>query len=162
MPTPKFILDLRDKIGHDLLWLTGLTGVVLDDPDDPAEVLLVRRADNGRWSLIGGILEPGEQPAVGLVREIHEETAVEAEVVRLLSVESRPPASYPNGDQVQFLDLCFSCRRLGGEARVNDDESLDVRWWPLSDLPDLTADEHTAVQRALSPAELPIYLTSAD
>src|SRR5215471_3394216 len=99
MPTPKFILDLREKIGHDLLWLTGLTAVVLNDA---GEVLLVERADNGRWSLIGGILEPGEEPAVGLVREIHEETAVEAEVVRLLSIETLPPASYPNGDRVQF------------------------------------------------------------
>src|SRR5262245_66340916 len=106
MPTPKFILDLRAKIGHDLLWLTGLTGVVLNDRE---EILLVRRADNDRWSLIGGILEPGERPAIGLVREIQEETAVEAVVEGLVSVLSRPPASYPNGDQVQFLDLCFRC-----------------------------------------------------
>jgi ADP-ribose pyrophosphatase YjhB (NUDIX family) len=159
MPTPKFILDLRAKIGHDLLWLTGLTGVVLNGDD---EVLLVKRADNGRWSLIGGILEPGEQPAVGLVREIHEETAVEAEVDRLLSIVSTPPAGYPNGDQVQFLDLCFSCRPVGGEARVNDDESTDVRWWPLDGLPDLTDREQVCIERALSPAEQPIYLTSAD
>ena len=31
MATPKFILELREKIGHDLLWLTGISGVVLDD-----------------------------------------------------------------------------------------------------------------------------------
>ena len=83
MATPKFILELREKIGHDLLWLTGITGVVLNDR---AEVLLVRRADNGRWSLVAGILEPGEQPALGLVREIHEETAVDVAVERLVSV----------------------------------------------------------------------------
>ncbi|HET6742661.1 MAG TPA: NUDIX domain-containing protein [Kribbella sp.] len=161
MPTPKFVLDLRAKIGHDLLWMTGLTGVVLNDS---AEVLLVKRADNGRWSLIGGILEPGEQPAVGLVREIQEETAVEAEVVRLLSIESMPPTGYPNGDQVQFLDLSFSCRAVGGEARVNDDESVDVRWWSLDNLPDLTPHEQRTLHRALNPAETeqPFYLTSAD
>src|SRR5947207_1564850 len=122
MPTPKFILDLREKVGHDLLWLTGITGVLINDA---GEVLLVRRVDTGRWSLVAGILEPGEQPAVGLVREIHEETAVEAVVERLVSIESLPPGSYPNGDQVQFLDLCFRCRPVGGEPRVNDDESLE-------------------------------------
>jgi len=133
--------------------------VVLNDAD---EVLLVRRADNGRWSLIGGILEPGEQPAVGLVREIQEETAVEAAVDRLLSVESLPPAAYPNGDQVQFLDLCFRCRPVGGEARVNDDESLDVRWWPLNDLPDLTDRERVCIRRALSPGPTPVFATATD
>ena len=157
MPTPKFILDLREKIGHDLLWLTGITGVVLNDRE---EVLLVRRADNGRWSLVAGILEPGEQPAVGLVREIQEETAVEAEVERLLSIEALPPAGYPNGDQVQFLDLCFRCRPLRGEPRVNDDESLEVRWWPLSDLPGLSEREKTYIANALSPDPMPVYLTA--
>ncbi|MFF0340878.1 NUDIX domain-containing protein [Kribbella sp. NPDC004875] len=156
MPTPKFILELREKIGHDLLWLTGLTAVVLNDAD---EVLLVRRADNGRWSLVAGILEPGEQPAIGLIREIQEETAVEAAIDRLVSLESLPPASYPNGDQVQFLDICFRCRPLRGAPRVNDDESVDVRWWPLNALPDLTDREHTCIKHALSPDPTPIYLT---
>ncbi|MGZ0146450.1 NUDIX hydrolase [Kribbella sp. WER1] len=159
MPTPKFILDLRAKIGHDLLWLTGLSAVVLNDRD---EVLLVKRADNGRWSLIGGILEPGEEPAVAVVREIQEETAIEAQVDRLLSIEATPPAAYPNGDRVQFLDLSFRCRPLGGEARVNDDESTEVGWWPLDALPDLTAREHLCIERALSPADQPVYVTAAD
>ncbi|MFB6722527.1 NUDIX domain-containing protein [Kribbella sp. NPDC056345] len=156
MPTPKFILELREKIGHDLLWLTGLTAVVLDEHD---RILLVQRVDTGRWSLPAGILEPGEQPAVALRREIYEETAVEAEVERLLNVESFPPAAYPNGDQVQFLDLCFRCRPIAGTPRVNDDESLDVRWWPLDNLPPLRAEELRFIERAHSPGETPYYLT---
>jgi ADP-ribose pyrophosphatase YjhB (NUDIX family) len=157
MATPKFILELREKIGHDLLWLTGITGVVLNDAE---QVLLVRRADTGRWSLVAGILEPGEQPAVGLAREVYEETAVVVEVERLVSTDAMPPSSYPNGDQVQFLDLCFRCRPVSGEPRVNDDESLDVRWWPLNDLPDLTDRERVCIERALSPGLEPVFATS--
>src|SRR5919197_3451884 len=101
MATPKFILELREKIGHDLLWMTGITGVVLNEAD---EVLLVRRADDGRWSLVAGILEPGEQPAVALVREIQEETAVQVEVERLISLQTLEPHTYANGDQVPYVD----------------------------------------------------------
>jgi ADP-ribose pyrophosphatase YjhB (NUDIX family) len=156
MTTPKFILELRAKIGHDPLWLSGVTGVVLNDRD---EVLLVRRVDTGSWSLVAGVLEPGEQPAVALVREIQEETAVEVAIDRLVSIESLPPGSYPNGDQVQFLDLCFRCRALRGEPRVNDDESLEVAWWPLSGLPELSDRERTCIQNALSPDPAPIFAT---
>jgi 8-oxo-dGTP pyrophosphatase MutT (NUDIX family) len=45
MPTPQFVLDLRAKIGHQMLWLPGVTAVVFDDD---GRVLLVQRADNGR------------------------------------------------------------------------------------------------------------------
>lgn len=152
--TPKFILELREKIGHDLLWLTGITGIVLDDAN---HILLVRRTDTGRWSLPAGILEPGEQPAIGLLREIEEETGVEAEIERLVSIDSLPPSSYSNGDHVQFLDLCFRCRPLRGEARVNDDESLEVAWFPLADLPPLTDRELTYLTHALKPDELPLF-----
>ena len=67
MPTPDFVIELRKKIGHDLLWLPGVTGLVIDDAQ---RVLLVRRADNHRWTLVTGFLDPGEQPAAGIVREI--------------------------------------------------------------------------------------------
>ncbi|WP_328322835.1 NUDIX domain-containing protein [Kribbella sp. NBC_00382] len=154
MTTPKFILALREKIGHDLLWLTGITGVVLDDAE---HILLVRRADTGRWSLPAGILEPGEQPAPALLREIQEETAVEAEIIRLVSIDTLPPGAYPNGDQIQFLDLCFSCRPLRGEARVNDDESLEVTWFALDDLPPLQDRELTYIANARTSDPLPRY-----
>ena len=55
MPAPDYVLKLREKIGHDPLWLPGVRGVVVNDA---GEILLGRRADNGNWALITGILEP--------------------------------------------------------------------------------------------------------
>ncbi|QTG79392.1 NUDIX hydrolase [Arthrobacter crystallopoietes] len=144
MPTPDFILQLREKIGQDLLWLPGATAVVLDDNN---RVLLGRRADNGIWTLITGILEPGEQPAVGIVREVFEETGVVAEVEHLAEVFAGGPMEFVNGDQAQFLTLNFRCRYVSGEARVNDDESSEVGWFALDDLPELP-DYHRARLRA--------------
>ncbi|ONK15794.1 NUDIX domain-containing protein [Streptomyces sp. MP131-18] len=134
MSTPGFIRDLRAHIGHGLLFLPGVSAVVLDDA---GRVLLGRRADNGLWALISGICEPGEQPAETAAREVYEETAVRCTVDRVLLVETLEPTRYPNGDACQFLDICVRAHAVGGEARVNDDESVEVGWFPLDGLPPL-------------------------
>ncbi|WP_457252629.1 GNAT family N-acetyltransferase [Pedococcus sp. P5_B7] len=133
MPTPDFVLALRERLGHDLLWMAGVTAVVRDER---GHVLLGRRADNGRWGLVSGILEPGEQPADGLLREIEEETGVVARIEALAGVWTQPELTYPNGDRAQYLDLCFLARHVSGEARVNDDESTEVGWFPVDALPE--------------------------
>jgi ADP-ribose pyrophosphatase YjhB (NUDIX family)/GNAT superfamily N-acetyltransferase len=148
MPTPEFILSLRRSIGHDLLWLPGVTAVVRNER---GEVLLARRADLGQWALVSGILEPGEQPADGLLREIEEETGVVAELESLAAVWTLPPLTYPNGDRAQYLDLCFTARHVSGEARVNDDESTEVGWFAPDALPDdLMERSRIRLERALA------------
>jgi|SRR5690606_7946232 8-oxo-dGTP pyrophosphatase MutT (NUDIX family) len=132
MPTPEFILALRKHVGHDLLWVPGITAVIFDDD---GRVLLNRRADTGEWALIAGIPDPGEQPAQAAVREAFEETGVHIEVDRIAAVVAEDPLTYPNGDVVQFLDITMRCRAVGGRARVNDDESLAVEWFPRDALP---------------------------
>ncbi|MGP4111759.1 NUDIX hydrolase [Streptomyces sp. 4N509B] len=134
MGTPPFIRELRESIGHELLFLPGVSAVVLDDAD---RVLLARRADDGRWSIIGGIPEPGEQPADAAVREVYEETAVRCVPDRVLLVETLAPVRYANGDRCQFVDVSLRCRAVGGAARVNDEESVEVGWFPLDGLPPL-------------------------
>jgi len=97
----------------------------------------VQRADRKRWALVTGCLEPGEQPAAGAVREVVEETGVLARAERIVSVSALPLAVCANGDQVHWLDIAFRCHAISGRAGVNDDESIDVRWFPLNGLPDL-------------------------
>jgi 8-oxo-dGTP pyrophosphatase MutT (NUDIX family) len=149
MATPDFIRDLRSTIGHQLLWLPGVSAVVLDDQ---GRVLLNRRSDNGRWSLIGGIPEPGEQPAACAVREVHEETGVHCVVERVLVVQALRAVTYDNGDICQYMDISVRCRAVGGEARVNDDESLDVGWFEVDALPRLNEFALHRIKQALSDA----------
>jgi 8-oxo-dGTP pyrophosphatase MutT (NUDIX family) len=94
--------------------------------------------------VIGGILDPGEQPADCVVREVLEETGVVVVPERLTSVTVSPMTHYPNGDQAQYLDLTFRCRPVSGEARVNDEESLEVTWFAPADFPEL--DEYTRLR----------------
>ena len=134
MPTPRFVTEIRALIGKHPLWLSVATAVVLDDQ---GQVLLQHRADTRVWALPGGIIDPAEEPADAAVRECFEETGVVVEPEVLTSVSVSPPVTYANGDQVQYLELAFRCRPVGGTARVNDEESIAVGWYPLGALPEL-------------------------
>ncbi|UED82907.1 NUDIX hydrolase [Streptomyces profundus] len=157
MATPDFIRALRTSIGHQLLFLPGVTAVVFDDE---GRVLLVRRADDGRWTLVGGIPEPGEQPAETAVREVFEETAIRCAVERVLLVETGDVVRYPNEDECQFTDISFHCRALGGTARPHDDESVEVGWFPLDALPPLS--EHALHRIELATADRPTWFAPAE
>ncbi|GFE25410.1 NUDIX hydrolase [Streptomyces nigrescens] len=146
MATPDFIRDLRNSIGRQLLWLPGVSAVVFDGQ---GRVLLGKRVDTGGWSVIGGIPEPGEQPAETAVREVYEETAVRVVPEGIVLVETMPPTHYPNGDVCQFMDVTLRCRAVGGEAQVNDDESLEVGWFAVDALPELEEYALTRIKRAL-------------
>lgn len=149
MPAPDFVLALRERVGHELLWMPGITAVVVDASGE--RVLLVRRSDTGNWAPVTGIVDPGEQPAQCAVREVQEETCVEAVVERLVAVEAEPVTVHVNGDRAQYLDLAFRCRHVRGEPRVGDDESTDVRWFAAQSLPDLGSTMRHRVERALAP-----------
>ncbi|WP_330456149.1 NUDIX domain-containing protein [Streptomyces sp. NBC_00820] len=147
MATPEFIRTLRTSAGHQLLWLPGVTAVVFDDD---GRVLLNRRTDTRKWSVLGGIPEPGEQPAACAVREVFEETAVRCVLERVVLVQALEPVTYPNGDVCQYMDITFRCRAVGGEARVNDDESLEVGWFEVDALPDLNEFGRFRIKQAMS------------
>ena len=146
MPIPEFVLEIRRMIGHHPMWLPGVTAVVLRGQ----EVLLVKRADNGAWTPITGIPEPGEEPAVSAAREALEETGVVVRVDRLASTSVIRDVTHANGDRAAYLDLTFACSYVSGEAHVADDESSDVRWYPLDAMPEMSAVMLRRIDDALS------------
>ncbi|MFW0792360.1 NUDIX domain-containing protein [Gordonia sp. CPCC 205515] len=137
MPIPDFIRRLREHIGHAPLWLSGVSAVVRDDA---GRILLTRRVDTGQWAVVSGVLEPGEEPARAIIREISEETGIRADVIRLTSIDVTPLITYPNGDQTQYLDVCFLARHVSGEPHPSDDENTDVAWFAVDEIPDDLSD----------------------
>lgn len=98
--------------------LTPCVGVLAYDR--AGRILLVQRAhDPGRglWSLPGGRVEPGEDDAAALVREMVEETGLTVEPGALVGRVRR-------GDLV-IAD--YRCAVVGGVLRAGDD-ALDARW----------------------------------
>lgn len=132
---PGYVAELRAALGPDrLLWLSGVNAVVRDAE---GRVLLHRRSDTGEWSLLSGILEPGEAPAAGVVREVLEEAGLQVVVERLAAVTVSPELRHPNGDLVQYLELVFACRPAEPvqTAWAADEETLEVGWFHPDALP---------------------------
>ncbi|PPG36367.1 ADP-ribose pyrophosphatase [Pseudoclavibacter sp. RFBG4] len=162
MPIPEFVAELRAKIGPEHpLWLAGSTAVIIRPTMAPAgvpaaggeEVLLVRRSDNGVWSPVTGIVDPGEHPATTAVRESLEEAMVEVRVERLVRLSVSPKIVHATGDRAQYCDLVFRCSWVAGDAAVGDDESVDVAWFPVDALPEMP--EHLASRVAVAVADQP-------
>ncbi|WP_394552389.1 NUDIX domain-containing protein [Agromyces sp. MMS24-JH15] len=154
MATPEFIQRLRDKVGTEELWLSGVTAVVLRGEGADREVLLVRRVDDGRWTAVTGIIDPGEEPAVAAEREVLEETDVVAVAERLAWVHVEPHVvEYENGDRTRYLDLVFACRYVSGDAWPADGENSEVAWVRLDALPPLTRTHEERILAAAADEE---------
>jgi len=149
VPVPPFVLALRERIGHDMLWLPGVTAVVLREDGPRPRPLLVRRADTGDWTPVTGIVDPGEDPAVAALREVQEEADVVAVAERLAHVCVVGPVEYANGDRSQYLDLTFRCRWVSGEPFPADGENTDAAWFDLDELPAMSASMSARVAAAL-------------
>lgn len=147
MALSDFYKSIRAKLGNDLLLVPGICALVFNSR---GEILLQKRSDTRRWAVIGGMLDPGEEPANAVVREVREETAVEVLPQRISGVYSTPVITYSNGDRAQFIITAFVCKALDGEPRVNDDESLEVRYFPLTDLPELGSQHRLRIEHAVA------------
>ncbi len=145
MPASDYIRHLRRKIGHDLILLPGASALIFDDDD---RVLLQRRGDTGKWFIIGGGIDPGETAAQAAVREAHEETGLVVEPIRLSGIYTSPEVVYPNGDRCIYVTTGFRCRVIGGDMQADGQETLELAWFSLDQLPEMRADGISRIRDA--------------
>src|SRR5882724_2597118 len=148
MTVPAHIRNLRAKVGHELILMSGVLCVVVNAA---GEVLAQRRSDDGLWCLPGGIMEPDETIGPAAEREVLEETGVQVVAERLIGVYSGYDdclTFYPNQDAILFSDVVVGCRPVGGTVHINDDESLEVRYFEPGLLP-ITPKQIAVVNQAL-------------
>ena len=105
--------------------------------DTAGQVLLVRH-DYGRrnWELPGGGAEPGESPDETALRELREETGLDATIERLTGVY------YEMGhERGPFLHFVFRCRAPGAAVpNPSSPEIAEVGFWPVEGLPGPMSD----------------------
>ena len=109
-------------------------GVILEN----GEILLIKRKGEpfkGKWALPGGFVEYNEKVEDAVIREIREETGVNAEIKELVGVYSDPKRD-PRGHTVSIV---FLLDIISGEIKCGDD-ACDAKFFNLKKLPDLSFD----------------------
>jgi len=107
-------------------------GAVAVDAD---RLLLVRRGRGpaaGEWSIPGGRVEPGETLAEAVVREVAEETGLEAVCDSLVGWVERV------ADDHHFVILDFRATVLDGRDPIAGDDAAEAEWVPLDAVCDRT------------------------
>lgn len=95
-------------------------------------VLLIRRGTpprQGEWSLPGGRIEPGERAVDAALRELREETGVEAEITGLIDVVD---GLFPEAGR-HYVLVDYAARWLAGEPVAGDD-AAEARFVALDEV----------------------------
>jgi 8-oxo-dGTP diphosphatase len=104
------------------------TFVVIFDKDN--RVLLCHRRDYDLWNLPGGVLEHGEAPWEGAVREAKEETGLDVEIDHLMGIYNKP--------KTNDIVFQFTCWVISGKLTLND-EADKIEYFAFEDIPENTA-----------------------
>ncbi|MGP4109298.1 NUDIX domain-containing protein [Streptomyces sp. 4N509B] len=102
--------------------------------DGHGRLLLLRRVDNGLWTIPTGGVKKGETVAQAGVRECREETGLDVEVTGLVGVFSTPEhvIAYLHDDEVlevrQPINICLRATVVGGTLAPEPAEASEVRW----------------------------------
>lgn len=114
---------------------TDLRAIVLNEKQ---EILLVRESADGKWALPGGWADIGDTPKEGIIREINEETGLQAQVVRLLAIYDRDRHPYPQ-QPFYVYKLMFHCTSIGGTLKKGFDIQ-SVGWFSVDALPEISEE----------------------
>jgi 8-oxo-dGTP pyrophosphatase MutT (NUDIX family) len=108
---------------------TAAGGVVMRGTGDDAEVVLTGRTSDGTWVFPKGTPDPGETIEETALREVREETGLDAAIVAPIGVTDYWFAV--PGERVHKFVHFFLMRPLGGDLSRHDQEYDDVRWVPV-------------------------------
>ena len=140
---------LRQVVGDRLILMPGARVVV---EDSGGRILLQHRSDFNIWGVPAGAPEEGEALTASVLRELKEETGLEAAEATPFGFASDPAfetITYPNGHRCQDFSLLYAVRNFQGRAIVADDESHAVAWFAPDALPQMLPNMRRTVEAYL-------------
>lgn len=118
-----YIHELRKEIGPRKIILNCAGALIIKDD----KILFQRRTDNGKWGLIGGLVEMNETYTQAALREIREETGLEVRLDSFLGIFHNHNMVWSNGDAAHVISAMFTASIVSGEPRI-DEESYELRF----------------------------------
>lgn len=135
--TDHFVQEWLANVGEGVPgYVTPKVAVGAVVGNEAGQILLVQRADSGIWLYPTGWADIGYSPSEIAVKEVAEETGVDCEPVRLLSVMDGQRLGFTRFGMYMLL---FYCRATGGELRAHPLECANVGWFGEHELPEATA-----------------------
>ncbi len=130
MPAPNARANLERDLGK--LGVSPILGSDAAIFDSSGKILLMKRTDNQKWCMPCGLVEAGESPEQGAIREAKEETGLEVQILELVKVYTRfPSAEY---GLYTLVSTVFLCEVMGG-VLTRSHEDLGLQYWNLEDVP---------------------------
>ncbi|MEM9037226.1 MAG: NUDIX hydrolase N-terminal domain-containing protein [Actinomycetota bacterium] len=139
--------ELHERFGREIGYVTAKVGIEVALVDDDGRFLLARRADDRRWAMISGYLDPNEHPAEGAVREVAEELGLECRIDELVGVFHRPAGGWGPHSLVSVLYLATV---TGGEIALAEHEIVETRRAHLDEIDDWHLDHGERAAAALA------------
>lgn len=97
------------------------------------KILLGKRTqepEKGKWDVIGGFLELGEDPETGAIREAKEETGLDIKIEKFLGIFMDTYSE----DGYHTLNICYIGSLLGGQEKL-DGEMSELKWFDRNEIP---------------------------
>ena len=127
-----YIKNLRKKYGDDWLILNATAVVITNEKN---EVLLQKRSDSRLWGLPGGLLELDESIEQCAIREVKEETNLDIKIEKFLGVFTNPFMRWKTKDYAKVIVFALTAKMIDSELKVNDSESLELKYFQYETLP---------------------------
>ena len=123
---------MRARLAQDLGYVSAKVGADAAIFDANERVLLVHRADDKKWGLISGWVDPGESPALTAIREVKEEVGLDATIVELVDAIGRPAMN--RGGPHALVSVVYLCTVAPGDIVISH-ESIAAGYLAIDDIP---------------------------